>query len=108
MSVIVTGCTCFCVRLGLGLLPLLDQFRPLIKCGAYFLPATLPAIGWCLCPQFYLWFSLSGAGFFVECQLTPGGCLPGPGPPWFCRASAWGMMCPMVSGSMAAGGGGED
>ncbi|KAK5609101.1 hypothetical protein CRENBAI_015786 [Crenichthys baileyi] len=29
------------IELGLGLLPLLDQFGPPIKCGAYFLPATL-------------------------------------------------------------------
>ncbi|MEQ2229829.1 hypothetical protein ILYODFUR_022872 [Ilyodon furcidens] len=33
------GVPVFCVRLGVGLLPLLDQFRPPIKCGAYFLPA---------------------------------------------------------------------
>ncbi|MED6277128.1 hypothetical protein CHARACLAT_010163 [Characodon lateralis] len=41
-------------RLGLGLLPLLDQFRSPIKCGAYFLlPHYLPVVGvsarWCTC-----------------------------------------------------------
>ncbi|MEQ2221025.1 hypothetical protein ILYODFUR_011518 [Ilyodon furcidens] len=74
-------CDCvpvFCARLSLGLLPLLDQFRPPIKCGAYFLPATLSAGGSCPCLLVYLWFSVSGAGCFGV--LTPGGCLPGPGP----------------------------
>ncbi|KAK5608074.1 hypothetical protein CRENBAI_005154, partial [Crenichthys baileyi] len=27
--------------------------------GAYFLPATLPASGWCLCPLVYLWLLFS-------------------------------------------------
>ncbi|MED6252081.1 hypothetical protein ATANTOWER_006763 [Ataeniobius toweri] len=63
----------------LGLLHLLDQFRPPIKCGAHFLPATLPASGRCLCPLVYLWFSVSGARCFGGCWLTPGGGLPGPG-----------------------------
>ncbi|MED6255868.1 hypothetical protein ATANTOWER_016154 [Ataeniobius toweri] len=31
----------------------MDEFRPHIKCGAYFLPATLPAGGWGLCPLVY-------------------------------------------------------
>ncbi|MEQ2247614.1 hypothetical protein ILYODFUR_011076 [Ilyodon furcidens] len=70
----------FCVRLGLGLLPLLDQFRLPIKYGAYSLPPTLPAGGWFLCLLVYLWFSVSGTGCFGVCRLTPGGCLPGPGP----------------------------
>ncbi|MEQ2224203.1 hypothetical protein ILYODFUR_005120 [Ilyodon furcidens] len=50
----VGSCVCFCVSLGLGLLPLLDQFRPPIKCG-----------GVC----------------FGVCRLTPSGCLLGRGPP---------------------------
>ncbi|MEQ2298825.1 hypothetical protein AMECASPLE_009302 [Ameca splendens] len=69
---------CDCVRLGIGWLPLLDQFRPPIKCGAYFLPSTLTAGGWCRSPPVYLWFSVSGR--FGVCRLTPGGCLPWPGP----------------------------
>ncbi|MEQ2233373.1 hypothetical protein ILYODFUR_021072 [Ilyodon furcidens] len=48
-----------CVRLGLGLLPLLDQFRPPIKCGAYSLtPHYLPVVGVsarrCTCSSQYL------------------------------------------------------
>ncbi|MEQ2246964.1 hypothetical protein ILYODFUR_004450 [Ilyodon furcidens] len=66
-------------ELGLGLLPLLDQIRPPIKCGAYSLLATLPAGGWCLCPVVYLWFSMSRAGCFGV-PLTPGGCFLGHGP----------------------------
>ncbi|KAK5606871.1 hypothetical protein CRENBAI_014421 [Crenichthys baileyi] len=61
-------------RLGLGLLPLLDQFRPPIKCGAYFLPATQPAGGWCLCPLVYLWFSLSGAALVCAGSLPLAAC----------------------------------
>ncbi|MEQ2196935.1 hypothetical protein XENOCAPTIV_018485 [Xenoophorus captivus] len=75
------NCVCFfCVRLGLGLFPHLDQFRPSIKCGAYSLTATLPAGGWSLCLPVYLWFSVSGAGCFGVCWLTPGGSLPRLGP----------------------------
>ncbi|MEQ2250999.1 hypothetical protein ILYODFUR_006557 [Ilyodon furcidens] len=75
-------CDCECVwlflcQIGLRLLPLLDQFRTPIKCGAYFLQATLPDSGWCLCPLVYWWFSASGAGCFGVCRLTPGGCLGG-------------------------------
>ncbi|MEQ2289067.1 hypothetical protein AMECASPLE_029328 [Ameca splendens] len=76
MRVGMCDCDCvpvFCVRLGLGLLPPLDQFRPPIKCGAYFLPTTLPACGWCLCPPMQ-------AGCFGVCCLIPGGCLLEPGP----------------------------
>ncbi|MEQ2229215.1 hypothetical protein ILYODFUR_016634 [Ilyodon furcidens] len=77
--VIVTVCACLCDRLGLGLLPLLDQFRPPIRYGAYFLPATLPAGGWCLCLLVYWWFSVYGAGCFGVYWLTPGGCCRGLG-----------------------------
>ncbi|MED6279118.1 hypothetical protein CHARACLAT_031321 [Characodon lateralis] len=48
---------------------------------AYFLPATLPACGWCLCPLVNWWFSVSMAGSFCVCQLTPDGCFLEPGPP---------------------------
>ncbi|MED6257980.1 hypothetical protein ATANTOWER_001329 [Ataeniobius toweri] len=55
MRVVMCDCDCvhFYVRLGLRLLPLLDQLRPPNKCGAYFLPATLPSVAgvsahWCI------------------------------------------------------------
>ncbi|MEQ2256546.1 hypothetical protein ILYODFUR_025293 [Ilyodon furcidens] len=88
LCVIVTVCACFCVRLGLGLLPFLDQ---------YFLPATLPAGSWCLCPLVYLWFSVSGAGSFGVLAHSRW-LLAGTWTIRLCRASTWGVICPGVLG----------
>ncbi|MEQ2285666.1 hypothetical protein AMECASPLE_034276, partial [Ameca splendens] len=69
---------------------------PPILWGAYFLPATLPAGGWSLRPLVYLWFSVSGAGCFSVCWLTPGGCLPGPGSLGSVGPLLGGVVCPWL------------
>ncbi|MED6267830.1 hypothetical protein CHARACLAT_016042 [Characodon lateralis] len=92
---------CLYVGLGLGLLPLLDQLRP--PWGAYFLPATLPASGWSLCPLMYLWFLVSGARCFGVCWLTASGFMLGPGPLGSIGPLLGGWCVPgsWASGSMA-------
>ncbi|MED6277528.1 hypothetical protein CHARACLAT_014349 [Characodon lateralis] len=68
-----------------------------------FLHATPPAGGWSLCPLVYLWFSVSAAGCFGVGWLTPGGCLPGPGPLGSVRPLLGGWCVPgsWAFGSMA-------
>ncbi|MEQ2256393.1 hypothetical protein ILYODFUR_023738 [Ilyodon furcidens] len=73
MRVGMRDCDCvpvFCVKLGLGLLPLLDQFRPTLQMGGLFPPRHTTCQ--CTCGSWY--------------PLLVSGCLPGPGPlgsdPW--------------------------
>ncbi|MED6236748.1 hypothetical protein ATANTOWER_013706 [Ataeniobius toweri] len=80
----VLGCSLSWISLG-----------PPSNLGPIYPPATLPAGGWCLCPPVYLWFSVSGAGCFGVCWLTPGDCLPGLGPQ--------GFVGPLLGSNMSQG-----